>query len=262
MKAIAFTVLTLYIMSFASLLAKREKISFIFFLCGTLINFVFLLVRSVCIRHFPATTFYDSLFFFSLSSAIFALYFSWRGAKKLTGIVGFIAFLLMLPTLFMDVPKPLIPPSLKSYWLPIHSGLSFLGYGALSVSFIVSILYLLKDWSIRKKKGFFAYFFPPIETLDRINYTSLMLGFLFLTLGIITGSLWAEKAWGSYWSWDPKETWSLISWLIYAACIHQRFAVGWRGRKGAYLSIVGFLTIIFSFFVVNLVIPGLHSYIG
>jgi cytochrome c-type biogenesis protein CcsB len=85
-------------------------------------------------------------------------------------------------------------------------------------------------------------------------------GFPFLTVGIISGSIWAGFAWGSYWSWDPKETWSLITWIVYAILIHNRLAIGWRGRKTAYLMIAGFISILFTFFGVNFLIGGLHSY--
>jgi cytochrome c-type biogenesis protein CcsB len=108
--------------------------------------------------------------------------------------------------------------------------------------------------------GAFYHRLPSLDLLDRVNYRSLTIGFPLLTLGIITGALWAENAWGSYWQWDPKETWSLITWFIYAALVHARLTVGWRGRKAAWLSIVGFLAVLFTFLGVNLLLGGLHSY--
>ncbi|MFH1758908.1 MAG: cytochrome c biogenesis protein CcsA, partial [Pseudomonadota bacterium] len=99
-----------------------------------------------------------------------------------------------------------------------------------------------------------------LKVLDDLNYRCLTFGFPLLTLGIISGSVWADSAWGSYWSWDPKETWSLITWFLYAALLHGRLTGGWRGRKAAIFSIVGFGALVFSFLGVNLLLTGLHSY--
>jgi cytochrome c-type biogenesis protein CcsB len=112
----------------------------------------------------------------------------------------------------------------------------------------------------RKKLGAIFKRLPSLDVLDDINYRCLTIGFPLLTLGIITGSIWASFAWGSYWSWDPKEVWSLITWLLYAALLHGRMTVGWRGRKAAILAIVGFCAILFTFLGVNLLLPGLHTY--
>jgi cytochrome c-type biogenesis protein CcsB len=101
---------------------------------------------------------------------------------------------------------------------------------------------------------------PGLEALDELTYKIIGLGMPFLTLCIVTGAFWAEKAWGSYWSWDPKETWSLITWLIYAGYLHVRLIGNWRGKKAIYLAIAGFLAVIFTFLGVNLLLPGLHSY--
>ncbi len=262
MKAVIFFVSLLYLLSGLSLVTGRVWGSWLFLSLGAFLNFIAIALRWYTLGYFPAVTFYDSLLFFALFSSLSSLYLSRKGRSEASGFTSVLSFLLILPALFLEPPKVLIPPSLKSFWLFVHSTLSFMGYGALSVSFVVSVVYLLQDWSLREKKKVVSHVFGSLEALDRANYVSLALGFPLLTLGIITGSLWAEKAWGSYWSWDPKETWSLISWLIYAACIHQRMVVGWRGRKGAYLAIVGFLAIAFSFFVVNLVFPGLHTYAG
>jgi cytochrome c-type biogenesis protein CcsB len=122
-------------------------------------------------------------------------------------------------------------------------------------------MYLLMEKELKHKKmGAIFKRLPSLNVLDDINYRCLTIGFPLLTLGIITGSIWAEYAWGSYWSWDPKEVWSLITWLLYAALLHGRMTVGWRGRKAAILAIVGFCAILFTFLGVNLLLPGLHTY--
>jgi cytochrome c-type biogenesis protein CcsB len=102
---------------------------------------------------------------------------------------------------------------------------------------------------------------PSLQTLDEINYRLITFGFPLLTLAIITGALWAETAWGSYWNWDPRETWSLITWFIYAIVLHARLVAGWRGKRAALLSMIGFLTIIIAFFGVKLLKKGLHVFL-
>ena len=127
--------------------------------------------------------------------------------------------------------------------------------------FLVSIVYLIAEKGVKKKrKGDISDRLPSLETLDRINYKCMSYGFPFLTLGIITGSLWAELAWGSYWNWDPKETWSLITWIVYAILIHNRLTIGWRGRRTAYLMIAGFVSVLITFVGVSFFMGGLHSY--
>jgi cytochrome c-type biogenesis protein CcsB len=101
--------------------------------------------------------------------------------------------------------------------------------------------------------------FPEPAILDELGYQMTLFGFLFLSIGIISGAVWANSAWGRYWGWDPKETWSLITWFIYATLLHARMMRGWRGKRIAYLSLVGFAAVLFTYFGVNL-LPGLHSY--
>jgi ABC-type transport system involved in cytochrome c biogenesis permease subunit len=170
--------------------------------------------------------------------------------KYRLGILGSfllpVVFLIIFYASFLSKQIVPLPPALESYWLGIHVTLAFLSYGAFVLSFVTGVMYLI---------------LPSIETLDYLSYKSISLGFPLLTLGIITGALWANNAWGSYWSWDPKETWSLITWLIYASYLHARVIAGWRGRKAAYLSIVGFGCVLFTYFGVNLLLGGLHSYV-
>jgi cytochrome c-type biogenesis protein CcsB len=135
-----------------------------------------------------------------------------------------------------------------------------LGYASFAVSFGISILYIIRDKKEDQKEGVLKWL-PATPVLDEINYKSIVIGFPMLTLGIITGAAWANYAWGSYWSWDPKETWSLITWFIYAAFLHARFTRDWKGKRTAILSIVGFIFVLFTYFGVNYLISGLHSYL-
>jgi len=147
---------------------------------------------------------------------------------------------------------------LKSNWLIAHVIACFIGYAAFAIAFGISIMYLLKQRKPDDAAGFLS-LFPKTDDLDDLNYRMIMFGFLFLSAGIITGAVWANSAWGRYWGWDPKETWSLITWFIYATMLHARLMRGWHGRRIAYLSIIGFAAVLFTYFGVNL-LPGLHSY--
>ena len=132
------------------------------------------------------------------------------------------------------------------------------------MAFGAGIMYLLMERELKTKKmGAIFKRLPSLNVLDDINYRCLTIGFPLLTLGIITGSIWAQNAWGSYWSWDPKETWSLITWFLYAALFHERMTVGWRGRRAAVLAILGFAAVLFTFLGVTFsCCPAQHSYLG
>jgi cytochrome c-type biogenesis protein CcsB len=161
--------------------------------------------------------------------------------------------------------EPLVP-ALQSNWLLYHVITCFLGYAAFAVACGISIMYLIKasgeSESSTSQAGGILSMFPSIRILDDLNYKSIMIGFPLLTLGIVTGAAWANYAWGTYWSWDPKETWSLIVWFIYAAFLHARITRGWVGKRAAWLSIIGFSATIFCYLGVNLFLSGLHSYGG
>ncbi len=149
-------------------------------------------------------------------------------------------------------------PALRSNWLGIHVSTAIISYGAFGVSFAVSLMFLLKQG--RENHDFWKKNIPDYDRLDIISYRAVSLGFLFLTFVIITGAIWAERAWGSYWSWDPKETWSLITWIIYALYLHLRLNKGWRGRRAAWFAVIGFVCVLFTYIGVNTFIPGIHSY--
>ena len=149
-------------------------------------------------------------------------------------------------------------PALRSNWLGFHVSTAIIAYGAFGVSFVLSLIFLLRDRM--RAQGFMAQHIPDKEKLDVISYRSVSLGFLFLSLTIVTGAIWAERAWGSYWSWDPKETWSLVTWIIYAAYLHLRLRRGWQGRAAAVFAVIGFICVLFTYVGVNTLLPGVHSY--
>jgi cytochrome c-type biogenesis protein CcsB len=156
--------------------------------------------------------------------------------------------------------RPLYP-ALQSVWLYVHTLTAFVSYSCFTIAAAVSALFIMQSHFLKKKNlGKMFLKLPSLDILDEIGYRCLAFGFPMLTVAIITGAFWASRAWGSYWSWDPKETWSLITWFIYAAMLHGRMTTGWRGKRAAILTIIGFLVMLFTFIGVNLWLPGLHSY--
>ncbi len=214
------------------------------------------------VGHAPLSNLYESLIFFAWTIMLLYLVVEWRTKNKTLGaFVTPLAFLAMAyasfsPSINSRI-QPLIP-ALKSNWLIAHVITCFFGYAAFGLSFGLSIMYLVKR-KAGDRENLFLKLIPRTALLDDLNYQMVVIGFLMLTLGIITGAVWAHSAWGSYWSWDPKETWSLITWLIYASVLHSRMMRGWRGKKIAILCIIGFSCVLFTYFGVNY-LAGLHSY--
>jgi cytochrome c-type biogenesis protein CcsB len=213
--------------------------------------------------HAPLSNLYESLVFAAWAIMLIYLIMEHRTKQRALGVFPAIfAFLAMAYASFStgvnSKIQPLLP-ALKSNWLIAHVVTCFIGYAAFAVSFGISILYITRE-SKRDISGSAHSLLPDLRQLDEINYQMVLFGFLWLSLGIITGSVWADLAWGAYWSWDPKETWSLITWLIYAALLHARTMKGWRGNRVAWLSIIGFGCVLFTYFGVNFLLGGLHSY--
>jgi cytochrome c-type biogenesis protein CcsB len=215
------------------------------------------------IGHAPLSNFYESLIFFAWTLVFLYLLIEWRTKNRSLGAFATpLAFLAMAyasysPTISSRI-QPLVP-ALKSNWLIAHVLTCFFGYAAFGLAFGLSLMYLLKKREKSQGSNIFIRIIPESSILEDMSYQMVVIGFLLLTLGIITGSVWAHSAWGSYWSWDPKETWSLITWLVYAALLHSRMVRGWRGNKLALLSIIGFSCVLFTYFGVNY-LAGLHSY--
>jgi ABC-type transport system involved in cytochrome c biogenesis permease subunit len=204
--------------------------------------------------HVPLSNFYESLIFYAWSVPVVVIIMKRRLAYPVITMCAclislfFMGYASISPSVERNI-QPLVP-ALQSNWLHIHVITCFVAYAAFALSFVCGFLYLFK-W-----KGVI----PPPETLDDMNYRSVVVGFPMLSAGILTGAVWAHYAWGSYWSWDPKETWSLITWIVYALFLHARLVKGWKGKRIAILSIVGFLSVIFTYFGVNFILAGLHSY--
>lgn len=212
--------------------------------------------------HAPLSNLYESLVFFAWAIVCLYLFVEYRYKNRAFGsFVMPLAFLAMayasLSPNISDQIQPLIP-ALKSNWLIAHVITCFLGYAGFAIAFGISLVYLFKQKDTGESSSFLSRL-PEPRILDDLTHKMVQFGFLFLTAGIITGAVWANSAWGRYWGWDPKETWSLITWFIYATLLHARLMRGWYGRKIAFISVIGFLAVLFTYFGVNL-LPGLHSY--
>jgi cytochrome c-type biogenesis protein CcsB len=207
------------------------------------------------IGHAPLSNLYESLVFCGWSIGLALILVRRRFEADAVLLIGIPLLFLVMASTFLLNPdiKPLIP-ALQSNWLTAHVISCFLGYAGFTVSFLAATLLLLA----KSSKSIEA-LFPKIEILDEIVYRSILIGYPMLTLGIITGAAWADYAWGAYWSWDPKETWSLITWLVYSGFLHARLTRGWSGGRAAALSVLGFGAVLFTYFGVNY-LEGLHSY--
>jgi cytochrome c-type biogenesis protein CcsB len=171
-------------------------------------------------------------------------------------------------TVLYTAAGPLVP-ALHSYWIWIHVTAMTLAIGSFILAAVLAVLYLVADRHARRPgtasgSGFGAVLrrLPAADALDRLSYRTVIFAFPIWTFGIIAGAIWADQAWGRYWGWDPKETWAFITWVVYAGYLHARATSGWRGRRAAYIQLIGFATLLFNLVGVNLWITGLHSYAG
>lgn len=219
------------------------------------------------IGHAPLSNLYESVVFFSWTIILIYAILEFKYQCRAVGafVVPFALMGMAWAQLKLHSGIEPLVPALQSNWLLYHVITCFLGYAAFAVACGISIMYLIKhgtETGGSAPSGGIIAMFPSIRTLDDLNYRAIMIGFPLLTLGIVTGAAWANYAWGTYWSWDPKETWSLIVWFVYAAFLHARITKGWVGKRAAWLSIIGFAATIFCYLGVNLFLSGLHSYGG
>jgi len=170
-----------------------------------------------------------------------------------------LAFLASLSAYYFEQGPTPGPTGSGGFWLAIHVGHTLLGYAVFALSFCLSLAYLFQEHQLKSKArtGVFRRL-PPLETLDQWNHRFVAWGFVFFTIGILSGSWLAQRAWGALWSWDPVQTWSGIAWLLYAGLLHAR-SVGWRGKRAAQLIVLSFLLLLASFIGVNTLLPGRHG---
>lgn len=236
-------------------LTGMEKLLLALTIAGIALISIFVIARIVNTGHATFTNMFEFSIAFGWGILVFCVFFSFRYrsiAINLAGLILSTGLLLYANTLSPEV-SPLVPALQNSFLLTAHVLSAVVAYGAFTVGFFTSLVLL-----VRKKDS--AGILPGAETLGRISYHSVMIGFPFMTLVIVLGALWADVAWGRYWGWDPKETASLVTWLIYAVYLHTRVVHKWKGKKSAILLVIGFLAVILTFFG-NYIFNGLHSYI-
>jgi len=237
-----------------------SKLSPLIVACGFAVHTAALGVHFFQTGYPNVTQFRESLSFYSwvMVAAYLVVHFKYR-LSVLGSIIAPLAFLMTLAAFAFGTGSEALPPELKSYWLPVHVTVAFLGNAAFALAFGVSLIYLLSERQLKHKKmTLLMKRFPSLETLDRLNYIFLVWGFPLMTLGIVSGSMWAGIHWGSYWSWDPRQISSGIAWLFYGALLHGR-TTGLRGRKAALLTTFGFCVVIGYFLWGEAIFPSRHG---
>jgi cytochrome c-type biogenesis protein CcsB len=210
----------------------------------------------------PVLTLKSSLSFFAWTILLVYVLFHLKFRLMVLGsFVAPVAACLLILSSTLAAGEVTVKPVFRSLWLPVHIGTAFVGNGFFAVTFVAGIMYLIQESQIKRKRlGSLYSRLPSLETLDSINHFALICGFTFMTAGMITGSIYAQYALGSYWRWDPKEVCSLMAWIFYAVLLHERLAVGWRGRRAALLSLFGFLILALAFVGANLWLSDYHSF--
>ena len=282
--------INLFFFNKTNFLSNLGKLSI---LIGNVTLFFILCSRWIIAGYFPLSNLYESLLFLTWTLLTIYMYIERQTKSKLIGVIlipvalllnGF-ANLTLSPE--MQKSSPLVP-ALQSNWLMLHVSMMLLSYATLIIGSLLCILFLVisdyKEVDLKKSNNFsfplhnvmldyyeFKLLFSQkyvtdrgklklLQNLDNWSYRIIGLGFPFLTIGIISGGVWANEAWGSYWSWDPKETWALITWFVFASYLHARITKGWTGKKTAVLGGLGFFVIWICYLGVNFLGKGLHTY--
>jgi cytochrome c-type biogenesis protein CcsB len=228
-------------------------------------------LRGLAVHRLPWGDMYEFVTALTCVAVAFFLGVMLRYRAYYLGLFVMAAVVLVLglaETVIYTPAGPLVP-ALQSYWLAIHVTAMTLATGVFFVAAVVGIAYLFVDRHARRvaagrptgSDGILRRL-PGPEVLDRLAYRTVVFGFPIWTFGVMAGAIWADRAWGSYWSWDPTETWAFITWVVYACFLHARATAGWRGRRAAYIQLAGFGCLLFNVLVISLVVPGLHSYAG
>jgi cytochrome c-type biogenesis protein CcsB len=228
-------------------------------------------LRGLAVHRLPWGDMYEFVTALTCVAVAFFLGVMLRYRAYYLGLFVMAAIVLVLglaETVIYTAAGPLVP-ALQSYWLAIHVTAMTLATGVFFVAAVIAVAYLFVDRHARRAAagrpagadGILRRL-PGPEVLDRLAYRTVVFGFPIWTFGVMAGAIWADRAWGSYWSWDPTETWAFITWVVYACFLHARATAGWRGRRAAFIQLTGFGCLLFNVLVVSLVIPGLHSYAG
>jgi cytochrome c-type biogenesis protein CcsB len=236
------------------------------FVLGTVILGVGVVLRGIAAGRVPWGNMYEFAITGAFLVGVAFLLFMRRYDLRTFAVwvTGVLLLTVGLAVTVLYIPAAPLVPALRSPWLVIHVAAATLAAAFFTIGMVATSLYLVRDVADKRgvTSGRFISRLPDTATLDRISYRVIAFGFPIWTFAVVAGAIWAEYAWGRYWGWDPKETWSLITWIVYAAYLHARTTAGWRGRRAAIISLVAYSTLLFNFFGVNIVFVGLHSYGG
>ena len=267
MESIIFASILLYLLStigyFLYLFIQKgylQRIALFLLLVGFLFHTLTIVYGYVKAGHLPVSNMHETLSFAGWSIAVVFLLIQFKFNLKILGIFAapILALIMLIVSRLPDQPAH-ATEIFKSFWLVSHVTVIFIGEAAFALACGLGVLYLLQEHEIKTKRHrFFFKRLPSLELLDSTGYICIVFGFTMLTLGLVTGFVYAKEVWGHFWRWDPKEVWSGITWLFYAALLHERLTVGWRGRRSAIMAIIGFVVLVFTFLGVNLLLKGHH----
>ncbi len=252
-----------YFVYYAGKSNRIHKIASLLIFVGFLFHSAAIIFRGIGAERVPLSNQYEFATAFAWAVGLFLIIMEKKYDFSQLGVfVSPILFLIIGYAAMQNKEVRPLMPALKSGWLVIHVSFAVISYGAFAVACAISIMYLSKA---RNEAGLTEeaslQLGSELSGLDLMTYRIIMVGYLFLTLTIVTGAIWGQYAWGRFWAWDPKETWSLITWIIYTVYLHMRRTHGLMGRKSARFAILGFLAVIFTFVGVNMLLPSLHSYV-
>ncbi|TCN54120.1 cytochrome c-type biogenesis protein CcsB [Rhodococcus sp. SMB37] len=227
-----------------------------------------IVLRGLATERFPLGNMYEFVAMACTAAIVFSLVMLRKPAYRILWVyvLAPVAVLMFVAATVLYADAAPVVPALRSFWLPIHVTIISVGSGIFLLAGAASVLFLLRihqpKGSEKGVLGAIAARLPDAQVLDRLAYRTTIVGFPLFGIGIILGAIWAEAAWGRFWGWDPKETVSFITWVIYAAYLHARATSGWRNTRAAWINVAGFVAMLFNLFIINMVVSGLHSYAG
>ncbi len=216
---------------------------------GFLFHSLAIAVRTFEAGHLPLINLHEAMSFFSWAVILTFLLMEYRYRAQILGsFILPLAFISLISAATLPTEIRTLDPKLQSVWLEIHTMLALSGMVAFSIAFITGLIYLIQEHFLKSKHLSPLYHnLPSLELLDRLNRRAILVGFPLLTMGMITGALWAHYVWGSFWRWDPKVIVALVTWFFYLIVLHGQVTIGWTARKGALLAIIGFGGVVFTF---------------
>ncbi len=268
MEVIVIITVLFYMLSaaayFAYLFYQKDylhRYGYFLMLAGFIGHTLAIIYSGIASKHFPVRNLHETLSLAGWAVAGFFLLFQSKFKLKVLGIYAapLIALIMIAVSQVPNTPTQ-AQNIFKNFWVISHVISVFIGNAAFALACGIGILYILQERAIKNKNpGFFFRRLPSLEMLDATGYSCIVVGFTLLTFGLITGFIYAKSVWGRFWSWDPKEVWAGITWLFYAALLHERLTAGWRGRRAAIMAIIGFAILLFTFLGVNFFLKGHHK---